>query len=292
MKTGIHQLSMSEYLKLDALSSGVAHTILSASPMHAKFAQINERTATSEMDIGTFAHAMLLEGGTDALVIVDADDWRTKAAKEQRDAARAEGKLPILAHKLEAVEAMVKAARLYVAGSELSGIFSEGQPEVTMVWTETTDDGEVLCKARADYLRNDRRICLSYKTTAGSANPDMWIRAQLPNYDLATAFYARGVLAVCPDVEETRVVHLVQEQSSPYACSLIALSPALEDLAERKLDRALGIWAQCQATGQYPAYPTRICYAEPKSWQLQEFDEQEANREQLSADELKNGVPL
>lgn len=292
MKTGIHQLSMQEYLQLPALSSGVAHTILSASPMHAKFEQQNERVASSEMDIGTYAHALLLEGGTDALVAVDAPDWRTNAAKALRDEAHANGKIPILKHKLAAVEAMVKAAKEYLATSELAGILDAGDSEVTMCWTETTDAGEVLMKARADRLSADRRICLSYKTTAGSANPDQWIRTQLPSYDVATVFYGRGVLAVCPEVEDVAVVHLVQEQSAPYACSLVALSPALSDLAERKLERALDIWAACQATGKYPAYPTRICYAEPKPWQLGEFDEQEDNRARLTADELKGTVPL
>lgn len=285
MKTEIYTMPMAEYLALPALSSGVAHTILSESPFHARYAQQFEREATSEMDIGTFAHAMLLEGGTAALVVCPFDDWRKNEAKQMRDDARALGKLPILQGKLAAVETMVKVAREYLAGSELKGVFDTGAPEQTMVWTETLDDGEILCKARADWLTADRRICLSYKTTAGSANPDVWIRTQLPSYDVATAFYERGVLAVCPDIEETRCVHLVQEQSAPYACSLVALSPMMADLAERKLERALSIWAQCQASGKYPAYPSRICYAEPKAWQVTETEEM------LGEQELAGGIP-
>ena len=111
MKQGIHQLTMQEYLALDALSSGVAHTLLTESPAHARFAQMSERTASKEADIGTYAHAMLLEDGHSGLAIIEADDWRTKAAKESRDEARAQGRLPILARKVPEVEAMVKAAR-------------------------------------------------------------------------------------------------------------------------------------------------------------------------------------
>lgn len=291
MKTGLYpSMSMAEYLAIPALSSGVAHTILAASPAHARFEQQNERVASSEMDIGTYAHAMLLEGGHDGLVVVEADDWRTKVAKEARDAARATGKTPILAHKLAAVETMVAAARAFLLSSELGGILDNGRAEQVLVWTETLDAGEIFCKARPDFLTENRAICLSYKTTGGSANPDAWIRAQLPSYDMATVFYERGVLAAC-EVEQTQCVHLVQEQSAPFACSLVALSPALTDLADRKLERAMAIWAECQASGRYPAYPTRICYAEPKPWQVGEWDEQEDNRARLSADELKGGIP-
>jgi len=266
---GIHKMTMREYLALPFLSSGICGKIMSESPYHAKFAVDNSYESTPEMDIGTFAHAMLLEGGTDALVKIDAEDWRTKAAKEARDAAHASGKIPILSKKVAQVELMVKAAREFISGSEIAGVFDSGEPEVTMVFRH----GDILCKARADWLTSDRKICLSYKTTAGTANPEAWIRTQLPSYDVATVFYERAVLAVSPDIEETLCVHLVQEQSAPFACSLVALAPALEDLAAKKMDRAVELWAQCQANGTYPAYPSRICYAEPKPWQLSEFEE-------------------
>jgi hypothetical protein len=86
--------------------------------------------------------------------------------------------------------------------------------------------------------------------------------------------YERGVRAVSAS-HECRVIHLVQEQSAPYACSLIGLSPAAHDLAERKLARALQIWSACQKTGKFPAYPLQICYAEPNPWQLAEAEEAE-----------------
>lgn len=292
---GLRKMTMAEYLSFKALSSGTAHRILAESPYHAWYGSVFNPAATREdssaMDIGTYAHAMLLEGGTDALVIVDAKDWKTKAAQEARDVARFEGKLPILARKVAEAQDMVKAAQDYIAHSEIAGIFDNGAAEQTLIWTETCDSGEVLCKARADWLTADKRICLSYKTTAGSANPDIWIRTQLPSLDLATVFYECAVSEVFPQTEETRCVHLVQEQTAPYACSLIALSPALRDLAERKRDRAIALWADCIATGYFPAYPNRICYAEPKPWQEQQFEEQEAHRAQFTDDELRHGIP-
>lgn len=291
-KGKILTLNMAQYLALPAFSSGLCNTILTASPLHAwSDSWLNpnrEREDSGKMDIGTYAHALLLEGGTDLLVVIEADDWRTKVAKEARDAARAEGKLPILAHKLPEVEAMVKAGREYVAGSELAAVFGTGAAEQTVV----AELSGVPCKARPDWLTADRRLILSYKTTAGSANPEAWIRTQLAGYDAASVFYERAVASVSPDDIAPRLVHLVQEQAYPYSCSLIALSPAWRDLAERKVNAALVIWAQCVKTGRWPAYPSRICHAEPMAWHESQFIEGEANRQQLSEDDLREGVPL
>lgn len=289
MNAGIHKMSMIEYLSLKAVSSGLCHRILDKSPFHARLespwndsrTQSNSGTA----DIGTYAHAMLLEGGISSLVVIDAEDWRTKAAKEARDQAYADGKTPILQKKVASVEAMVAAAKEYISRSELAGIFDTGAAEQTLIFNQ----GDILCKARADWLTADYGICLSYKTTAGSANPDSWIRTQLPQYDMATVFYERAVMEAC-NTDTTAVVHLVQEQEFPYCCSLIGLDPAYRDLASNRLDSAIATWASCVATGKWPAYPTRICWAEPKGWQVMQAEERAAN-DALTNDELKGGIP-
>ncbi len=265
MKPGLYpKMPMAEYLSIKAFSSGLGQRILTQSPLHAwtesPWNPNRERDDSGTADIGTFAHAMLLEGGSDALVVVQAADWRTNAAKAERGAARAAGKLPILAHKVPEVEAMVKAAYEYVLESEIMGIFAKGAAEQTVVF----ESEGVLCKARPDWLGE---YCLSYKTTAGSAQPDAWIRTQLPQYDLGIALYGRGT--------GKRVVTLVQEQSAPFSCSLIGLDPAYQALAEARLDQALSMWKSCLELGKFPAYPTRICYAQPKPWQLAEAEEQE-----------------
>ena len=256
---------MAEYLAIQAFSSGLGQRILSQSPLHAwtesPWNPDRERDDSGTADIGTFAHAMLLEGGSDALVICPFDDWRKNDAKAMRDAARSAGKLPILAHKVPEVEAMVKAAYEYIADSEIMGTLAKGAAEQTIVF----ECQGVLCKARPDWLGD--KLCLSYKTTAGSAQPDAWIRTQLPAYDLGIALYGHAT--------GKRVVTIVQEQSQPYSCSLIALDPAWTDLAEVKLARALQEWDRCLKSGKFPAYPTRICYAEPKPWMLAEAEAQE-----------------
>lgn len=269
---GIHTISMEEYLAIPAFSSGLAHTILTASPRHAwtdSWLNPNLEPWNSEVaDIGTYAHACLLEGGTSALHMVDADDWRTKAAQGQRDQARAEGKLPILARKVSQVEAMVKAARAYIAASEIAGIFDSGKAEQTLIWSESMVACEVLCKARPDWL--SETILLHYKTTKASVNPLSFSRtASNMGYDVAMMFYLRGLEAVKPDHEAQHFL-LAQEQIEPFACKLFDLSAPLADVAAHKVSRAINAWASCMNSGKWPAYDGAIHSIELKPWDLQQ----------------------
>jgi len=282
-------MPMAEYLALKRFSSGMAHRLMAYSPLHARLASpwnTSRDTDNSKVaDTGSAAHKMLLEGTESGICVIDADDWRTKAAKEMRDAAYLEGRIPMLVGKMDAVRSMVEVARSYIERSELKGVLTDGEPEVTLFFEI---DG-LPCKARCDRLTTDRRICLSYKTTMGSANPDSWIRTQLPQYDMATVFYEMAVLLACK-AEQTTCVHLIQEQNFPHACSLVALSPAYHDLAANRLDIAIATWKACEAGGNWPAYPTRICHAEPKPWMIAETEEREADT-LLNNDELSGGIP-
>jgi hypothetical protein len=274
---------MREYLALPALSSGVAHTLLSESPMHARMAQQSERAGSSEADIGTYAHAMLLEGGHTALEVIDAEDWRTKAAKEARDIARATGKLPILQKKVAEVEQMVKAAREFIAGSAVSSVFNSGAAERTIVWQE----GDIWLKARPDWLSDD--FLLHFKTTTASVNPRAFSRIVAGSgYDLAMLFYVRGLNAVLPDNQVNHLI-LAQEQFAPYACKLFDLSSAKADIAERRVERAIQTWGECLATNVWPSYDGQIHTIDVQGWELAQAEEELAG--DLTDDELSGGIP-
>ena len=84
-----------------ALTAGTIKTLLAYSPWHAwhNHPRLNPEwapTYEAKFDLGTAAHALLLQG-EDVAQWIDADDWRTKAARDERDQARKEGKVPLLA---------------------------------------------------------------------------------------------------------------------------------------------------------------------------------------------------
>lgn len=270
------------------LSSGCAHTIESASPLHAWFGHprlnpAHARDGSKEADIGSVAHDVLLEGGTECVCVIDPADhpsepkkkgepgsiptgWTNKAIKAARDAARDAGKYPILKSDAAAVIAMVDAAREFIERTELRGIFDRAKAEQTMVWQE----GPVFMRARPDLLADDRAVLLHYKTSTGRVHPDAFERViDSQGYDFAIGFYARGLAELEPQRgQRTRHIILAQEQSAPYACALHDLAPAKFSIASSRVDRAIKTWARCMKSGRWPAYDTRIHSIEPKPWQI------------------------
>jgi hypothetical protein len=254
-----------------SLSSSIAKLLCLSSPAHARqdHPRLNPDAAHEEaerFDIGSAAHALLLEGDS-GVVIVDAPDWRTKAAREARDAAYAAGKTPLLARAWADVEAMAIAARrqLDAHTDGGAGMFTAGKAEQTLIWRED----RVWCRARFDWLRQpfDGDWAIDdYKSTSGSANPDSWTRAMFGmGFDLQAAWYRRGLQVLTGADAIFRFA--VQETYPPYALSVIALGPDAMTIAEKKRLYALERWDECQRENAWPGYPTRTCWAELPPWE-------------------------
>lgn len=250
---------------IPALSASIAHLLVSKSALHAwhQHPRLNpnyQQTESAEFDYGRAAHAVLLEGTESGLVVIEADDWRKKDAQALRDAARADRKTPLLVKQMHRVRAMVKAAQAYVAASELAGVFDNGEPEHSLKWKE----GATLCRGRTDWISADRTLVLDYKTTV-SANPSSFVNmAAAYGYTMQEAFYRRGVKAVYG--REPRFVFLLQEKDAPYACSLVAFDPAMQEMGDRQAQYALALWGHAMATGEWHGYPRRVAHLEPPAW--------------------------
>ena len=278
MEPGIYNLT-SEIYHSDpcpnpSLSSSIAKILIEQSPAHAWLAhpRLNpnfRRETDSRFDLGSAAHAMLLERDSSKIVRVQADDWRTKAAKEARDAAQANGQHAVLERQYADIVAMCTAAQDYLLDTELGDILVTGTPEQTVLWQE----GKMWCRCRPDLLSPDKRIVLDYKTT-GSAAPDE-VAKQIGrlSYDLQASFYSRGVSAVTGT--DTTFLLLFQEISAPWACSLIGLSNAYKSIGDAKAKRALALWERSMKTQNWSGYSNKILYCEPRPWVLAEAEEME-----------------
>jgi hypothetical protein len=284
-RPGIYSgVPMADYLALPYLSSGLCHRILTTSPYHARYEQENrERDDTDASDMGTAIHDALLEG-IDRIQAIDAPDWRTKAAKDARELARAAGKIPMLAHKVAQVQAAVSAAKDCIAASELAGVFDDGQPELTLVW----DEGGITAKARPDWTAKGWHV--SVKTTEGSANPAIYTRHRMSalGHDTGLAFYARAFLALGIHVEH-RI--LLIEQSPPYGACIFGLAPSKWEYAERRIARAIATWQQCHETGHFPCYPTRTVFAEALPWEMAQEEEADLNA-QYDEQQAEHGLQI
>ena len=251
------------------LSASIAHALVSQSPAHAwtEHPDLNPAYQAEEsetFDLGTAAHAYLLQGeGETQFALIEAPDWRTKAAREARDAARAEGKTPLLTHRWAAVQAMAKAARRQLAAHEAPIPLTQGIPEETLYWKDPSSG--VYCRSTPDWLHTDRRTIDDYKTTGASAHPAIWSKVLFTSgAAMQAGFYRRAVQVVYNVEADFRFV--VQENYPPYALSVISLDPEALVYAEALVTEAAHLWAECCAANHWPAYPTRVCYAEVPPW--------------------------
>lgn len=277
-KPGIYNLTMEEYLSdpcvEPSLSSGIVKTLLTDCPAKAWFChpRLNpdyQEECDGKFDIGTAAHSLLLEGD-DIADIIQSDSYRTNAAKEARDNSRKANRVPLLIEQYDRVLAMVKVARQRLAESELQikSLQDEGYSEQSWFWKESG----VWCRIRPDWVSGDKKIILSYKTTAASANPEVIDRmVESLGWDTAADFYLRGAKAVLK--KKPAYVYLTQESSPPYFCSFVSLSPQYMDLGKQKVGAAIELWKSCLKSGDWPSYPTRIAYIEPKPYAVAGWEE-------------------
>lgn len=270
MNAGIYTMDADEYhadpCVTPSLSNSIAKILLERSPLHAflchpKLTLAYQHVESSQFDLGSAAHQVLLEG-IDGIEVIDADDWRTKAAKEARDAARAAGKYPLLPKHAAAVRAMVAIAKdAWANCAELGYQMDDGQPEQTLLWQQ---DG-IWLRSRLDWISEDAKLIVDYKTTAGSANPhDLGRQIISMGYDLQSAFYTAGVqklTGIAP-----KFIFIFQETEKPYACSFVGMPPAFIALGLDKMHMAVRTWRSCIEANRWPAYSNRIHWMEPPAW--------------------------
>lgn len=274
-EAGVYSIPMADYLAdpcpEPSLSAGCCVDLL-RSPWHAfnkhpRLAPGGRPDDDSEVsDVGTVAHDMLL-GGEKKICVIEANDWRTKAAKEDREEARSNGLTPILVGKMAQVRAMVGAAKAFIAESAIPSVFDHGHPEQTLI----AQDGDgTWYRCRPDWLNMEApNVVLHYKTTKATAEPAAFARSIVPSmgYDVTMAFYRRVYRFLFGDRGELHLI-FAQEQRPPYACSFVSLSAAAWAVADAKVDTAIKKWKRCVHLGVWPAYDHDVYYADPTPWAL------------------------
>ena len=252
MKHGIHDgIPEATYHADPALSQSQAKTLLDC-PARYRWELDHPREHKTVFDVGHAAHAKVLGVGA-PVVVIDADSWRTKAAKDAADQARADGHVPLLRADADAVDGMAEAV---LAHPGARAIFeAEGASEQSAWW----EDEGVQCRARIDRLTAVAPIDL--KTTQ-DASPDGFGRSCATfGYDLQDAAYTRAIEVLTG--EHQPLVFVAVEKAAPHFVGLYTLPDEARARGQRRWLDALDLYRRCTETGTWPAYGDDI---RPVTW--------------------------
>jgi hypothetical protein len=266
-----------------SLSSGVAKIISERSPQHAWLAHPrlnpNYVNATSDsFDLGTAAHALLLEGNDAKICVIDPNDypsktgsipdgWTNNAIRAARDEARENGLTPVLVSQNVALTRMVEAARKFISDSPIAKAFANGKPELSILFK----DGSTVCRARLDKYDQETATLIDYKTT-DDVSPRAFARTAISlRYYMQAAFYARSVNAV--GLPFANFVFFAQSIYPPHDCTLHVLSPDMEAIADAEVQRAMDSWQTCIESGRWPGYGSKLNWIESPPWLLARAEE-------------------
>lgn len=254
MTVQVRDILAKDYLRHPALSSSGARKLMPPS-CPALFKWEKDHPVESDaFDVGRAAHRIVLGDDLgDEIKIIDAPDYRTKAAKEQRDEARAQDITPVLRKQYERLEEMADVIRRHPLAARLLDP-EGGKPEQSLFWTD--EETGVPCRCRIDWLRTQRRgrlIIVDYKT-ADSAERSKFARSAMNyGYHQQHAWYVDGVKAKGLD-PDPGFVFIVQEKDPPYLVNVIELDPEDVEIGRHLNRQAIEVYAECVRTGHWPSY--------------------------------------
>jgi hypothetical protein len=275
-----------------SLSSTGARLLLPPScPALFKHRQDNPEPHKRVFDFGSAAHAEVLGIGR-PLHVIDAADYRTKAAQQAKRDAYAADEIPILAREYVQVQEMADAIRAHpIAGALLDPLGGNG--ERTLVWEDRATG--VMRRAMLDWLpqhQQGRRLIVPDYKTAVSAEPEA-LRKAIANYQLyqQAEWYRAGVraLGLGGDLEPA-FVFIFQMKTAPYLVTVAELGRDEQMWGDRMNRSALDLYRRCTDTGRWPGYADDVIELElpmyakralEDAWALNDFNP--ATREALAA---------
>ncbi|MEV0247919.1 PD-(D/E)XK nuclease-like domain-containing protein [Nocardia sp. NPDC050712] len=251
-------------------SSGARKLLPPYSPASFRWMQDSPPERRDYFDVGHAAHSLVLGVGA-PIHEVRHEDWRSKAAREEREECYAEGSTPLLSHDYSAVRAMAAAVRAHpLAGA----LLSRGLAEQSGYHIDPATG--VMLRFRPDYItetRDGRKLIVDYKSSR-SADPRAFAAsAARYGYHQQQPWYSEGLQAVLDLDYEPDLLFVVQDKNPPYLVSVIGLEEHDIQRGRELNRRAIDIFAECHTTGEWPGYPNEIHYLSLPKWSAYQDEE-------------------
>ena len=250
----VRDLPHEQYLRHPALSASGAKTLIRpGGPARFAHERVHGRPPRKEFDLGHAAHDAVLGVGP-VIVVVDADSWRTKRAQNERDAAHAAGRVPLLIADVQRVQDMAAVLRRHRVAARLLNP-SAGEAEVSLFWHDA--EHGVDRRGRVDFLRQpdaDGRLILADYKTCTSAAPDAVAKAVVNlGYHMQAAWY-RDLVIGLGLARSAPFLFVFQEVEPPYLVHVVELDAPTLFMGDDLNRRALRIFAECTDRNQWPGY--------------------------------------
>lgn len=237
------------------------------SPMHYRaWCEGEDGEGSDAMAFGKALHYAILEPVRfEGLYCIEQDfgDCRKKENKAKRDAWRSENhrKTPLSTKDGEAIRGIQKAIAAHPLAAPL---LRGGISEVAAKWH---DEGTgLLCKAKADYWRRDRRLIVDLKTTSDASEAGFAKSVAAYRYHVQAALYSEGFRACGEEIEH--FVFIAVEKVAPYAIAVFSLDAEAMETGRILAHREMETIAECLKTGTWPGYPVRITELKLPRWAL------------------------
>lgn len=234
------------------------------SPYKFNWQRTQPRKEKAAYDLGHYVHGKALGVGQ-PVVIIDAADYKTTKAREQRDDAYAIGSVPILAKVAEQGDAMVKRLLEHpVSGALLAN--NQRLVENSIYWHDPMSN--VRLRARPDVIApaGDWLVIGDVKTTAETADPeDFGAVVARRGYYLQDPFYSTAAAAAGLG-QQIDFIFMVVEVEPPHLVSINRLTPRARDVGRSKMRHAIDTYAECSRTNQWPDYGPAIHDIDLPNW--------------------------
>lgn len=244
---------------IPSLTQSLCKIINDRSPRHAwtECASLNANYTSDDdpkFDVGNAAHKLVLGRGKD-FEIINAEDWRTKAAKDARAEATKAGKIGILFHQFEKASTMAQATFRQLGKHEDANAFTSGDAEVMICWEENG----IWFRSLIDWLHTDLRTVDDFKSTGMSVAPHvLGIRAEAGGWHVQAAFIERGLDILDPAGAGRRLYRFVaQETDEPHALNVMHMSEHWMVMGRKQVQHAVDRWTYAIKSGNWPCYSAR-----------------------------------
>ena len=235
------------------------------SPAHYQAALKNKLIPTPAMEIGTALHCLVLDGqkAFDAQYVKKPDglslstkEGKAWKAELGRKKALSEGGKDDPWNSVQGMACSLRELACFDAVQDDDIKYNE----VSVYW----DWEGVRCKARLDRVDIEDSMVYDLKTT-DSIEPEIFTKKVVGlGYDFQLAAYLNAAEAAFG--KPFKFLFVVVERKAPYAVALFEADEEMVAEGKRKFDKAIHLYKECEASGEWPNKPAMIHKLSYPSW--------------------------